>query len=273
MLPSWRDRVSVEFSPHCITWVRLSRGLRPALLAKGVEQVVAQPEHDSWHAPLEVLKDRMQANDWKGAELTIVLSNHFVHYDCLPWNEAIKNENELLALARHRMTSVYGPEAQSWELRLSPAAKGESRVVAAVEGALVQALKESVAGAGISLQSVQPCLMACFNSTAKQLAMDDGWFVIAEPGRFALAQFQGGRWQRIHLRRGEGIDALHDWLERENMTSNQEVPDREVFLFAPGLARDASLPSYLLHWLELPACDGYSPVTDTTYAIAMSGVA
>ena len=273
MLPLWRDRISVEFSPHSVAWVRLARGLHLDVVAKGQENVLPQTGEPVWQAALLKLKQMMPGEEWKNAEVTVVLSNHFVRYDCLSWNEAVDDEDEQLALARHRLTQTYGPAAQTWALRLSPAGKGDARLVAAVDDALLEMLKQAMAEAGIKLHSIQPYLMASFNRYAKSLAQGDGWFVAAEVGRFAMALFRGGRWQRILLRRGDDMAALHEWLERENLTGGEGASCREVFLFAPSLPRDAVLPSYHLHRLELPACQGYSPITDVQYAIAMSGVA
>lgn len=273
MLPLWRDRISVELSPQSVAWVRLARGLRPDVVAKGHESVLPQAGEPAWRAALAKLKLMMLGEEWKNAEITVVLSNHFVRYDCMPWNEAVSDEDELLALARHRLTAVYGTVAQTWEVRLNPAGKGESRIVAAMESELLEKLKQAANEAGLSLYSIQPYLMSSFNRYAKSLAQGDGWFVAAESGRFVLALFRGGQWQNIHLRRGEDMVALHEWLERENLASGEESICREVFLFGPELARDAALPSYQLHRLELPACGGYSPITDVKYAIAMSGVA
>ena len=273
MLPLWRDRISVEFSPRSVAWVRLARGLHPDVVAKGQENVLPQAGEPLWQAALVKLQQIMLGGEWKSAEVTVVLSNHFVRYDCLPWNEAVNDEDEQLALARHRLTHIYGSASQTWTLRLSPAGKGDARLVAAVDDAFLEMLKQAMAEAGIKLHSIQPYLMASFNRYAKSLAQGDGWFVAAEGGRFALALFRGGQWKRILLRRGGDMATLHEWLERENLVSGEGAACREVFLFGPELPREAVLPSYHLHRLELPASQGYSPITDGQYAIAMSGVA
>ena len=273
MLPLWRDRIGVEISPQRVAWVRMTRGLLPEVVDRGLENVSPQADAPVWQAALARLKQMMGGEEWKNAELTVVLSNHFVRYDCLPWNEAVKNEEEHLALARHRLAQVHGAAAQTWALRLSPAGKGAARLVAAVDEALLETIKLATTEAKLKLHSIQPYLMASFNRYAKDLAQGDGWFVAAESGRFALARFRGGLWQHIQLRGGDGMGALHDWLERENLAGGGEAFCREVFLFAPGLEREAALPDYQLHRLELPACRGYSPITDVQHAIAMSGIA
>ena len=273
MLPLWRDRIGVELSPQGVAWVRLVRGLRLDVVAKGHEKVVPQVGAAAWQAALVVLKEMMASDAWKNAEVAVVLSNHFVRYDCLPWNAAVKDEEEQLALARHRLVAVYGATAQAWELRLGSAGKGETQFVAAVDSQLLEQIKQATVEASLNLYSIQPYLMSSFNRYAKSLAQGDGWFVAAENGRFALALFRGGQWRHIQLRRGGDMAALHEWLERENLAVGAQTFCREVFLFGPELARDAVLPSYQLHRLELPACGGYSPITDGRYAIAMSGVA
>lgn len=273
MLLLWRDRISVELSPQSVAWVRLARGLHPNVVAKGHESALPQTGEPVWQAALLKLEQMILGEEWKNADVTVVLSNHFVHYDCLPWNEAVNDEEEQLALARHRLTHIYGPAVQTWALRLSPGGKGDARLVAAVDDTFLERLKQAMAEAGIKLHSIQPYLMASFNRYAKNLAQGDGWFVAAEGGRFALALFRGGQWKRILLRRGDDMATLHEWLERENLASGEGASCREVFLFGPELPKETVLPSYHLHRLDLPACQGYSPITDVQYALAMSGVA
>lgn len=267
----WRDRIGVELSPQRVAWVRMARGLRANVIAKGHEGVMPRENEPLWQAALAKLEQMLRGEEWKNADVTVVLSNHFVRYDCLPWNEAVSGEEELIALARHRLTQIYGAVAQTWTVRLSPAGKGAVRMVAAMDNVLLEKLRLMAAETGHKLHSIQPYLMASFNCFVKGLAASDGWFVAAENGRFALALFRGGQWQRIQLRRGHDMAALHAWLERENLAGGDQASCREVFLFGSD-EREAVLPSYQLHRLELPACQGYSPLTDTQYAMAMSGV-
>ena len=273
MLLSLHDRVGVELSPQSVTWVRMARGLGAKVLAKGHEQVLPQPGEPLWQSAVHKLRHMILAETWKGADVTMVLSNHFVRYDCLPWNDAVNNEDEQLVFARHRLTQIYGSAAQAWAITLSPGRKGDARIVAAVDDTFLQTLKQAITEEGIKLHSIQPYLMASFNRYIKTIGQGSGWFVAAEAGRFALALFHEGQWKRVLLRRGGDMSMLHEWLERESLTSGDNVPSREVFLFAPDWPRDVGLPSYTLHRLELPACQGFSPITDGQYAIAMSGVA
>ena len=273
MSPLWRDRITVELSPQRVAWVRVSRGLRPGVIAKGIQNVTPQADAPVWQPALNQIKQLMSVEEWKNAELTIVLSNYFVRYDCLPWNAGVKNKDEQQALARHRLTHIYGTAAQTWALRLSPAGKGAARLVAAVDEALIEAIKLAAKEAKFKLHSIQPYLMTSFNRYAKEMGLGTGWFVTVEAGRFALALFCGGKLKHIQLRSGEGVEELHDWLERENLTSGEEPSCREVYLFAPELHKEAALPGYQLHRLDLPASPGYSPITDVQYTIAMSGTA
>jgi len=271
--PLWRDRIAVELSPHRVVWVRMARGLRPNVAAKGIEDVSPKADGPLWQSALDQFKQMVSKEAWKDAEVDFVLSNHFVRYDCLPWNEGVKHADELLALARHRMTNIYGADAQTWALRLSPADKGAARLVAAVDDALIESIKLAVIDAKLKLHSIQPYMMSSFNRYAKVIDHPDGWFVAAEDGRFALALFSTGQWKYMQLRRGAGIKDLLEWLERENLASGGDKACREVYMFAPELHKEDALSGYQLHRLELPACDGYSPISDTQYAIAMSGIA
>ena len=52
MLPLWRDRIGVELSPQRVAWVRLARGLRANVIAKGHEDVMPQQNEPLWQAAL-----------------------------------------------------------------------------------------------------------------------------------------------------------------------------------------------------------------------------
>ena len=272
MLPLWRERIGVEISPQRVAWVRMARGWRANVIAKGCEHISPQQNEPLWIAALSKVEQLMRGEDWKRAEVTVVLSNHFVRYDCLPWNSAVSDEAERIALAQHRLAQVYGAGAQAQAVRISPAGKGAPRLIAAMDTALLEKLRRIATETDCKLHSIQPYVMTSFNRFAKGWSKNEGWFVAAEKGRFALALFRAGQWQRIQLRRGVGMASLHEWLERENLAGG-EAFCREVYLFGPELERDATMPSYHLHRLELPACRGYSPLTDMQYALAMSGVA
>ena len=88
-----------------------------------------------WRAALDALPGVLSS--FKNYEVSIVLADHFVRYALLPWNAALKNDEQWLALARHRLGAVHGTAAADWEIKLTETAPTGPRLACAVDRALV----------------------------------------------------------------------------------------------------------------------------------------
>ena len=154
----------------------------------------------------------------KGQQLSIVLADSFVKYMLLPWNPALKNEEQWLALARHRLSTVYGAQAAEWEVKLTATAPQGARLACAIERKLVEALAEKSVAANVDLVSVQPFLVAAYNQIRDRAGAGSCWLVVEEPGRLTLAYLQHGAWIAVRSRR---VDdrwrvVLPEIIERES---------------------------------------------------------
>ena len=76
---------------------------------------------------------------------------------------ALRTEDQWLALARHRLATVYGAQAAEWEVKLTATAPQGARLACAIERKLVESLAEKSVAAQVDLVSVQPFLVAGFN--------------------------------------------------------------------------------------------------------------
>jgi hypothetical protein len=154
----------------------------------------------------------------KGHQVGIVLADSFVKYMLLPWNEALKKDEQWLALARHRLATVYGAQAAEWEVKLTATAPQGARLACAIERKLVEALAAKSVAAQADLVSVQPFLVAAFNQVRERAGAGSCWLVVEEPGRLTLAYLQRGAWIAVRSRR---VDAnwrlvLPEIIERES---------------------------------------------------------
>jgi hypothetical protein len=221
--PSWRDRLRVGLCPERLVLAGYRRGLRPRLARK---EIVALPppagaDAAPWRGAVEALRGALAAGAPRPIEVSVILSNHFVHYAVLPWSKALESAEDWRALARHRFAAAHGPAAADWELRLSHGAPRGARVACAVSAELLAALAEAVAAAGARLAAVQPHLMAAFNRVRRRLGASC-WLAVEEPGRLVLALISDGEWRAIRSRRVEG-----DWRAQES-----ELLEREAALLA-----------------------------------------
>lgn len=151
-------------------------------------------------------------------QLSIVLADSFVRYMLLPWNAALKNEDQWLALARHRLATVYGAQAAEWEVKLTATAPQGARLACALERSFVEALAQRSVAAQTDLVSVQPFLVAAFNQIRERASAGSCWLVVEEPGRLTLAYLQRGAWIAVRSRR---VDerwrvVLPEIIERES---------------------------------------------------------
>lgn len=137
-----------------------------------------------------------------GANVTAVLSNHFVRYCVLPWSGGLTSEADWLGYARHNFESAYGAAITSaWQMRVSDSGRGRARIATAVDTVLADALR-SIPG----VVSIRPYLMHAFNARRNAIPESAAWFVVHEEGRVTLALISEGQWQSVRTRRING-----DW--------------------------------------------------------------
>src|SRR5262245_22297502 len=109
---------------------------------------------------------------------TVVLPNRLVRYALVPFDAAVSGADEELALARFHFTRIHGERAKDWVLRLSPGARGATRLASAVDPALVAEIRASFPRERKPrLVSIQPWLMAAFNRWRSELGRESGWLV------------------------------------------------------------------------------------------------
>jgi hypothetical protein len=270
----WRDQVRIALSPGRVVLVRVSRGLQPAISAQRIVPCALSTEAPMWHAPLAALAEALREPAWQRADAVVVLSNHFVRYALVPWEEKLLTEAEQVAFARYSFVRVYGETAEGWAVRQSGMAADSAQVAGAVDQELLDALRATVKPAGLRLTSIQPYLMHAYNRWQALLHHGAGWFAVGEPGRLCLALLEPTRWLALNSYRiGEDWpQALVQWLDRErHRVDATEVPS-EVYLYAPDLP-EASLESggWSVKPLKAQPPAGFPPTCDHAYAMALPG--
>lgn len=242
MSRSWGESVRAVLCPDRAGLVRVGRGMR-MLDGRVVRAAAAATGDPPWASALAALREGLDAVEGGGRDVTVVLSNHFVRYALVPWNDALAGEAEEAAHARHCFSMVYGDAAESWDVRLS-AASGGLQVACAVDAGLPAAIEEVVAASGRHLRSVQPYLMAAFNRWRREFAGPLVWFVLAEPGRLCLAALQDGRWRElVNLQSADDArgDGLPELLARQRLLAGLDEAPGTVCVFAPDDAAGKAL--------------------------------
>jgi len=236
--PLWRNHLRVGVCADRLLLAEYRRGLRPSKAQQRVLPVQPGANGPEWKAPVAALPEALK--EARGAEVSIVLADQFVRYALLAPNEALKSDEQWLALARHRFGAIYGPAAAAWDVKVTETSPAGPRLACALEREILEALAMQASGAGAALVSVQPFLVAAFNrlneKTRKVLGDGTCWLVVEEPGRLTLALLLRGVWTAIRSRR---IDArwqmvLPQILERESAFLGLDKPCTSVVACTQG---------------------------------------
>jgi hypothetical protein len=241
--PLWNDQLRVGLCPDRLIVAGYRRGLRPRLQRAEIVPVPPLAFGEPWRAATAALPRALAPSIRDRPEITVILSNHFVRYELLPWSAEPKSEADWLERARARMVRVYGAPAETWALVVTATSPGGPRVVSAVEEPLLDEVEARVIAAGARLTGIQPHLMTVYKRLRPPVGDRSCWLVIDEPGRATVALIRRGAWHAIRSLALEGGRAmsLADLLEGESAILGLDRPCTQVYLHTTD-SLDASRP-------------------------------
>jgi hypothetical protein len=256
------DRLALALYPDRLSWLMVS-GWQTQLLDKG-----AQSFTNNSQAMLQAIELILKGMP-KRTHISIVLSNRLMRYTCVPNPDEARNAHERRLLARHHFVRTHGAAAEQWDITISHAALGKPALASAVDSDLIVALRDAVKRHGLRLVSLQPYLMAAFNTQAKNISKQTGIFSVAEPGRLCSVSWREGGWQGVqqaHIKTGDTQEEGMKNRLREMAGLLDEVP---IHVCAPefttfSIDNVAASPMTFL--------TGLSPTKDRAWAGAMLGV-
>lgn len=272
MLLSWHDRLVLAITPEQLVLRHARAGWRSPS-----SDITVSADADAtpgWQALLPQLEQLLRSRQWQRPVLSVVLSNRLARYQLLPWSNELHGPAEWLALARHNYRQVFGELATGWRYRLSGNGYGRAVLACAIDEALLNSLQGLCDKLSIRLQLVQPYLMVAFNLWRKQLNVQDGGLLLAEPGLLSLASFRHANWQNLLFETlpAEQPDAASLALHRMLLQLEQAQQPSELATFTPGYAIAAARSSPRLRPLQLPAEAGHpGSALAACYGLASSG--
>lgn len=183
------------------------RWLKEAALVR-IEPAPAQAERGApaWDAALAAAVPALEQAAARSAGVRFIVSDHFVRYLALDWDASLGNETERAAYLRHHFEAVYGPRAADWRFAFDRegGAGDATRIAAALDRALVEALGEAAARAGLALAAIEPFAVATFNRLRRALPAPECFLAVAEPGRLSCLLVREGAPRRIASQRSAG---------------------------------------------------------------------
>lgn len=203
MSPLWRDEVAIYLAPRKLALVRRARGLGARVVAS-TEIALAVPDaaFGDLGPVLALLADLLAEPTWQGAAARAVVADHpWARYAVVPWPAARLDAAGRLAHARYVLADTYGELVADWTVTLADTPPGRPYVACAMPAALRGALEDVLAPANLALVSLQPQLIAAFNTWRRRLPADDAWFVTVDDGALCAVHLAGGAWDRVHTAR------------------------------------------------------------------------
>lgn len=233
-----RDRLIAAVGPSSLQLQRLPpawRGNR--LLFEATTSCEAgdsgTDEAPAWSVPLTTLRDVLRDPQWSGTSATVLLSDHFVRYLLVPWDEQLVTEEEQQAMVRHAFLTAYGTAAEGWSLRWDTPPPPAPRLACAIDGGLLSSLGAAFADASLGLVSIQPQLMASFNAHGGELpAQGDYWFLAEERGRISLVWLHDDAPNALYSQRvdAEWAENLPELLARGLLLAGADSAPGAVYL-------------------------------------------
>ena len=276
MLPSWRDEVRIALCPDRVILARVSGHWRGHVTAKHIVRVAALHATD-WRACMEALRETLADERWGNAQATVIVSSHFVQYALVPWSEELVAADEKRAWVQHHFAEAYGESVANAEYRWSEDGPAAPCITSAVNGEFVNQLRRTFEATSLELKSIQPYFMAVFNRWRRRTNRSAVWMLVVEPGRVSLGSMAQGKWRRIVSRRiGADLRSeLRIVLSREQVLCDAADAPVSVLAYVPEVPK-FEIPGWNevpLHSLAPRALAGFSPHSDSDYAMALTGVA
>ena len=260
MLRLSRDRVVIALAPDALALVLVEGSARRRIAANRVLRYEPALGADSWQAATVALRDvAAELKDVK-ADVTVVLSNHFVRYALVPPSEGLDRGEEELAFARYCFAKIHGARSKSWDVRMSGAGDAD-RLASAIDATLLETVRECFPPGGkLKLVSVQPYLMSAFNRWRATLQLERAWFMLVEPERLCIGLLENGRWTAVRNAKAT-LETPEQWaevLDREQHLVACAEPPAGAYVHAPhtGHAGAPQVEGWSFNSLSLPSVEG-----------------
>lgn len=255
----WTNELYISLSPFQVGAVHVRRspgltGVKKNVIAKQCIDRKADGYTIDWDWALQEMDALLPRYSDDRPNVTLVLSNHFIHYMLVPWNGLISSDEEHLTFARHQFQMTYGMPSTTLELRISQSDVGAAQLASAASEQLLMACSEIVKRHDMKIESVQPYFMSAFNQYKSQIRHTEAWFALVEPGAICLGRIHQGQWMRFRTARlDNGWHALARFMEREAFLEESEAgaDEPQLYVFAPHMGSFQTINGWKVH--EIPA--------------------
>jgi hypothetical protein len=233
----------------CLVRMRLGFGPR---VVREQDFMLENASAVGWENPLASLEEKLVSAEWKGGRLLVVIADCWVRYATVPYVAELSGAEECEAYARGLLANAYGDAISDWVISLSSVPPGAVRVACATPPTLLAKLREVCARTGTKLISVQPQLIAAYNSWRHRIPDGSAWFVTVDGESLAAARLAPDGFDRVHtVRIGSDWTRELKRLQTFGRLASTSEQGGRVYVDAPSTFRVADLAQgEELEWLE-----------------------
>jgi hypothetical protein len=202
-----RGRLRVVLAPEAVELVLLSAGLRPRIahaVRHPVAPVRAAADGAPWRAAVDVLAAALAEPRWQGAPAQVLVSEHWVRWQLIPFSESLTRDPEIESYARMEFEAVHGERSRGWQVSVAAPRAGQAVPACAVDAALPEAVRAACEGAGVKLASFTTRFAQACERHRHRIGAGAGALAWVEPGRCTLGVFEDGAWRGIASPRVNG---------------------------------------------------------------------
>ena len=251
MSPLWRDELGLYLAPRRVCLVRLKRGLKPTVAGEH-EQAFESDEVGDWTPALAAAESLLSQPQWGGALVRVVLADWWARYAIVPWSTDLTSAEERLVHARQLLAGAYGDAVSAWNVQVSDAPPSAPRVACTMPADLIESVRAMCVRHGAKLASLQPQLIAAYDTWRHKLPASGAWFVSIGEGTLAAARVAAQGWDRVHT-----VRIGPDWarelkrLQTFGRLVSMTPEEGQLYVDAPYAWREvAGDAGRDLHWLE-----------------------
>lgn len=125
-----------------------------------------------------------------------VVSDSFVRYALLPWNDALLSKAEDRILQRAKFEELYG-DMREWQVLADRQHFGQARIACAMPAALADGIATLCGAHGAKPGAVVPYFVACWNRWRRRIGEKSGLLVVVERENVVIGSFERGDWSGL----------------------------------------------------------------------------
>lgn len=183
MLQQWRKSLTIALTPDSIT---INSG-KKVLRTLAIES--ASAEKSSWLPVLSELEKSAAA--LAKNKVKFVISNNYIRYAVLPWQEDVFSQQDWQSLAENNMRERYGNVVDSWKVTVAMQGYGKPLLVSAIDQSLLARIETIAKQFSWQIESIEPALMTVVNHYKNKIKKSSLLMLVEKQG-LLLAEIAKG---------------------------------------------------------------------------------